>query len=119
MKSKSLFAAAVVILAPALAFAGSKTSANVKLDQPVTVAGTQLAAGQYKVIWQGSGSDVTVSFTEGKKTFATVPAKLVNNKTDQEAIETSISPDKTPVLQAIDLNRVSLQFQADAPTSGN
>ncbi len=68
MRSKSLSAAvAMVILTPALAFAGPKNSANVELDRPVKVADTQLAPGQYKVIWQGSGPDITVSFTEGKK----------------------------------------------------
>lgn len=119
MKSKSLIAAAMVILAPTLAFAGQKNTAIVKLDQPVTVAGTQLAQGLYKVIWKGTGSNVTVTFTEGNKTVATAPAKLVINKTYQEAVETDTSADKTTVLQAIDMNKISLQFGADAPASGN
>jgi hypothetical protein len=67
MKTKSLFAAATVFLIPALAFAGQKNSANVSLDQPVKVAGTQLAPGQYKVMWEGNGPDVTVSFLERLK----------------------------------------------------
>lgn len=118
MKSKSLFATAFVFLAPALAFAGPKNSANVTLDQPVTVAGTQLAAGQYKLTWEGSGPDVTVSFDEGKKTIATTSAKLVNNRNNQDAIETS-AHDNTTVLDAVDLKNLTIQFENAAPSAGN
>ena len=108
----------MVILTPALAFAAPKNSANLELEQPVTVAGTQLAPGQYKVVWQGSGSDIAVSFMEGKQIIATAPAKLVNNPTGEEAIETDIQAGKT-VLQAIDLKKISLQFENAATNSGN
>ena len=119
MKRKYLFAAALISLAPALAFARAKDSANVNLDQTVQVAGTQLAPGQYKVVWEGNGPNVTVSFAEGKKTIATVPARLVSVSTDQEAVETTTEADKTTALQAIDLNKLSLRFGKDAPAAGN
>jgi hypothetical protein len=119
MKSKSISAAAMVFLTPALMFAASKNSANVELDQTVKVADTQLAPGQYKVIWQGGGSDITVSFTEGKKTVATVPAKLVSNTNSEEAIETNRAPNTTAVLQAIDLKHFTIQFENTAPAAGN
>ena len=118
MKSKHLLLAAIV-LTPVLAFAKTKDSANVELDQRVEVAGTQLAPGQYKVTWQGSGPSTTVSFAEGKKTIATVPAKLVGNSMREQAIETSAAPDNTRVLRAIDLKNVTLQFENDAPAAGN
>jgi hypothetical protein len=88
MKSKSSFAAAMVFLIPALALAGPKNSANLQLNEPVKVAGSQLAPGQYKVTWEGSGPDVTVTFAEGKTIVATAPAKLVGNPSKQEAVET-------------------------------
>ena len=78
MKPKVLFLVTMVFL-PAFAFAGPRNSANIELDQPVTIAGTQLAPGQYKLIWEGNGPNVNVSFVEGKKTVATAPAKLVSN----------------------------------------
>jgi uncharacterized protein (UPF0548 family) len=119
MKSKSLFtAAAVVLLIPSMAFAKPKNSANVELDQTVTVAGTTLAPGQYKLIWNGSGANVTVNFTEGKKTFATAPAKLVSNPTNQDAVVTDTEADNTTVLQAIDLNHFAIQFESAAPSAG-
>lgn len=119
MKPKSLLAAAILFLVPGLAFARSKNSANVELDQPVTVAGTQLAPGHYKVIWEGSGSDVTVRFAEGKKTIATAPAKLVNSQTNEDAIETDSAADHTTVLRAIDLQKISLQFDNTKNAAGN
>jgi hypothetical protein len=119
MKPTHLFAAALISLTPVLAFARAKDSAKVELDQPVKVAGTQLAAGQYTVTWEGNGPNVTATFAEGKKTIATVPARLVSVSSDQEAVETNTEADKTTVLQAIDLNKVSLRFGNDAPAPGN
>lgn len=118
MKSRSLFAAAVFFI-PVLALAGSKNSANVELDQTVKVADTQLAPGQYKLIWEGNGPDITVNFTEGKKTVATVPAKLVSNQSNQEAIETLTVADNSRLLRAIDLKKVSIRFENAAPGAGN
>lgn len=120
MKSKSLFAAAMVYLIPALAFAAPKNSANVRLPQTVTVAGTQLAPGQYKLSWEGTGPNVTVTFIEGNKTLATAPAKLVSNSTSQaEAIETHVVPGKTQVLNAVDLKNVTIQFENSTAAAGN
>jgi hypothetical protein len=119
MKSKSLFTAIMVFSIPALAFAGPKNSANLNLDQPVKVAGTQLAPGHYRLIWEGTGSNITVSFTEGKATVATASAKLVSNQANEEAIETSTAADNTTVLRAIDLKKFSIQFENAAPGAGN
>jgi hypothetical protein len=117
MKPKVLFFVTMVFL-PALAFA-QKNSANVTLDQSVTVAGTQLAPGQYKLIWEGNAPNVNVNFVEGKKTVATAPAKLVSNPTSEEAIETATQTDNTLVLQAVDLKNVTIRFENAVPGAGN
>ena len=119
MKPNTLFAAAMVLFIPSLAFAGSKNSASLTLDRAVTVADTQLAPGQYKLTWEGSGPDVTVSFAEGKKTVATTSAKVVNNPTGQKAIEITTSTNNTTMLQAVDLKNLTLQFENTATSSGN
>lgn len=119
MKSKALFALATMGLVPGLAFAAAKHSANVELDQPVEVAGTQLATGQYKLVWEGNGPDVTVSFVEGKKTVATTSARLAKTRTSQDAIETDTAADNTTVLRAIDLKNLTIQFDSAAPSAGN
>jgi len=118
MKPKVLFLVTMVFL-PALAFA-QRNSANIQLDQSVTIAGTQLAPGQYKLIWEGNAPNVTVSFMEGKKTVATAPAKLVSNPTSEtEAIETNTATGKTPVLNAVDLKNVTIQFENSTAAAGN
>ena len=119
MKSKILFAAAMVFSVPALAFAASKNSANLSLDRPVDVAGTQLAPGQYKLSWEGTGPEVTVVFTEGKRTIATASAKLVSHRNNPEAIETTSASDNKSVLEAVDLKNLTLQFENAAPAAGN
>jgi hypothetical protein len=119
MRSTSLFVCAM-LLVPALAFAAEKKSANVQIDQPVTVAGTQIAPGQYHLTWEGNGQDVTVTFLTGKKTVATAPAKLVNTASNQQAaIETFTTPDKTQLLKAVDLKNLTLQFQTPISAAGN
>jgi hypothetical protein len=119
MKSKSLFTAGMVLLVPSLAFAGPKKSANVELDQSVEVAGTQLAPGDYKLIWEGNGPDITVIFAEGKKTVATAAATLVTNRNDQEAIETANVAGDTTMLRAIDLKNITIRFENAAPSAAH
>jgi uncharacterized protein YcnI len=118
MKSKP-FLVAAIMLTPILAFARTKDSANVDLNQPVEVAGAQLPSGQYKVTWEGTGPNITVNFTKDKKTIASAPAKLVGNSMDEQAVETTTAADHTTVLQAIDLKNITLQFKNDAPAAGN
>ena len=72
--SKSLFLGLALLLATS-AFAANKGSLSVQ--EPVMVAGTKLAAGDYKVQWEGTGPNVEVSITQGKKVIAKVPAQLV------------------------------------------
>lgn len=118
MKSKSLFAA-MMFLIPAMAFAGQKNSANVTLEQPVKVAGIQLAPGQYKLIWNGSGPDMTVTFTQGKQTIATAHGTLGDNPLNEQAIETVTAADNTTHMKAVDLKKISIHFEDAAPTAGN
>jgi hypothetical protein len=118
MKPKVLFLVTMVFL-PAFAFAGPRNSANIELDQPVTIAGTQLVPGQYKLIWEGNGPNVNVSFVEGKKTVATAPAKLMSNPTNEEAIETATQTDNTQILRAVDLKSVAIRFEDAVPGAGN
>jgi hypothetical protein len=73
--SKSLFLGLALLLATS-AFAANKGSLSVQ--EPVTVNGTRLAKGEYKVQWDGNGPSVELSITQGKKVVAKVPARIVN-----------------------------------------
>jgi len=77
--TRTMQALAVVVL---LLFAGSVLAADkgnqtrVTVLDPVMVNGKTLAPGEYKVTWEGSGSDVQVTFLQGKKVVATASAKV-------------------------------------------
>ena len=73
--SKSLVLGLAVLLASS-AFAANK--GNLQLNHPVTVNGTQVKAGDYKVQWDGSGPNVEVSILQGKNVVAKVPAHIVD-----------------------------------------
>jgi hypothetical protein len=73
--SKSVVMGLAVLLASS-AFAATK--ANLTLNNPTTINGTQLKAGEYKLEWDGTGPNVEVSVLQGKKVVAKVPAKVVD-----------------------------------------
>jgi hypothetical protein len=53
-------------------------SGSLTLTGPAQLNGKQLASGEYKVKWEGTGQDVQVSILKGKNVVATAPAKLVD-----------------------------------------
>jgi len=71
---KGLVLGSAILLATS-AFAASK--GPLQLTAPATVAGKQLAAGDYTVQWDGNGPSVQVSILKGKNVVATVPGQVV------------------------------------------
>jgi hypothetical protein len=67
------------------AFASNKTS--VHFDEAVDVNGQQLPAGNYNVHWTGSGSNLELSFLQGKKEVAKASAKMIDldNRSAEDA----------------------------------
>jgi hypothetical protein len=79
MKFATVMKSLVVGLALTLAssaFAASK--ANLTLNNPTSINGTKLKAGDYKLEWDGSGPNVEVSIMQGKKVVTKVAAKVVD-----------------------------------------
>jgi hypothetical protein len=66
----------MALLMAVSAFAANKGS--LQLMDPVTLNGKQLAAGEYSLQWDGSGSSVQLSVMHGKKVVATTPAQVIN-----------------------------------------
>jgi|SRR5271166_1456290 len=58
------------------AFASNKTTLH--FDETVDVNGQQLPAGNYQVRWTGTGSNLELSFLQGKKELAKASAKMVD-----------------------------------------
>ena len=73
--TKSLVVGLALTLASS-AFAASR--ANLTLNNPTSINGTSLKAGEYKLQWDGNGPNVEVSIMQGKKVVAKVPAKVVD-----------------------------------------
>jgi hypothetical protein len=65
----------LAVLLASSAFASNKGTLQVR--EPVEVNGQQLAPGDYQVRWDGTGSNVEVSFMQGKKEVAKASAKIV------------------------------------------
>ena len=84
------------------AMAGSKDggSASFELPQKASIAGTELKPGNYKLEWQGTGSDVHVQFKQGKNVVATSNAKVVElpSKDRFTAAVLNTNPNGTPAL---------------------
>jgi hypothetical protein len=73
--------AKTVVLGLAVLLASSAFASNkgtLQAHETLEVNGQQLAAGEYQLRWDGTGSNVEVSFMRGKKEIAKTSAKLVN-----------------------------------------
>ncbi len=65
----------LAVLLASSAFASNKGSLQVR--EAVEVNGQQLAPGEYQLRWDGTGTNVEISFMQGKKEVAKASAKVV------------------------------------------
>ena len=66
----------VALLLATSAFAATK--ASLQLDDPVSLNGTTLQPGDYKVQWEGTGPNVELSITQGKNMVAKAAAHMID-----------------------------------------
>jgi len=104
----------ILAFLPFAANAASKNSANVVLDNNVTVGTTELPKGAYKVVWTGTDTNAQVTFTQGTWN-KTVPARIVEGRNDIEAEMTDVKDNKT-FLTALEFHNATLQFGAGTRT---
>ena len=107
--SKSLLLGLALLLATS-AFAANKGSLSVQ--EPVTVNGTKLAPGDYKLAWDGTGPSVELSITQGKKVVAKVPARMVTleNPSQGDAAVVKDNGDGTKSLSGVRLSGKKFAF---------
>jgi hypothetical protein len=67
-------------------FARDRNEGKFTLVDSVQVGSTQLKAGDYKVIWDGTGPDLQVKIVQGKNVVATAVAKLVDESFAQDSV---------------------------------
>lgn len=75
--SKTLLPALALLLATSAFAANKGNKGSIELDQPATIAGHQLAPGEYKFTWDGTGSNIELMILSYGKLVATVPAHLI------------------------------------------
>jgi|ERR1700722_4976862 hypothetical protein len=112
---------ALALMTPVALLAAPKNSAkNVTFSQTITVNGTQLPPGQYRVEYQGTGASVEATILQAGKVLATSPATLVFEKTNLDgAFETEDGANNSHILQAIDWSDRSLRFDQGNASSTN
>jgi hypothetical protein len=71
---KSLLVAVLMVVATG-AFASNKGTMHIQ--EAVQVNGQALAPGEYQLRWEGTGSNVELSFMQGKKQIAKTSAKVI------------------------------------------
>jgi len=92
--------------------ADNKESEHVTFNKAVMVGGTLLKADTYRLVWEGSGPGVQVSFMKDSETIVTAPATLVTERSNyHEAVEVRTLADNSTVLEAIKWKKKALVFQ--------
>ncbi|HEV2730360.1 MAG TPA: hypothetical protein VGV15_10040 [Terriglobales bacterium] len=75
--SKSVLPGLALLLATGAFAANKANKGSFEVSEPVTVSGHQLAPGQYKLRWEGTGPDVEAMILSEGKLVETVPAHLI------------------------------------------
>lgn len=121
MKSKFLYVLSVLFFAFSLtAWAAQKDSGSVTFTEPVNVGSTVLSPGHYKVKWEGTGSDVQVSFLQGKRVITTTSATVSAEANPFDgAIKLQDQAGNSKVLKEILWKEVSLTFGQSTTARGN
>jgi hypothetical protein len=110
MKSKAIVAI-ILMMAPVALLAAQKNSGSVTFSETVTVNGTQIPTGDYRVEWKGTGPLVEVTILKAGKALVSSPATLFTGKTELgDGFETRDGDNNSHVLNAIDWSKFSLRF---------
>ena len=98
------------------AFAKDKNEGKFSLSSPAQVGSTQLQPGDYKVTWEGSGSDVQVKILQGKNVVATTSAKLVQKEQPAPYSAVTLS---TPTNGAASVNELTFDKRKESLVFGS
>ncbi len=112
---------ALMLMTPAALLAAPKNSKNVTFSETLTINGTQVPPGEYRVEWQGTGTSVEASILRAGKVLVSSPATIVIGKTNlDDAFEATDGANNSHILNAIDWSNLSLHFdQGNASSTNN
>ncbi len=89
----------------------AKSSQTVTISQAVSVGSTKIAAGDYRVSWEGAGPAVKVTLAKSGTTPIILDAKLVTAENGGGSVLIG-TENGVRILQEIDLAHASLMFGA-------
>jgi hypothetical protein len=115
--SKSLVLGFALLLA-STAFAATK--ANLQLLNAVTVNGTKLKPGDYKLQWEGAGPNVELSIMQGSKVLAKVPAHVIalDSPANDDATVTRKNDSGTSTLAGVRFHGKKFALDVDEASDG-
>lgn len=119
MKASRFTLAIVALLLFSLnGWANENMKANIEIPHTVHVGSTQLDPGKYKMTWTVNGSNAEVTFSQGRKVIATVPAQVTQERSGYPGPALYINDDSN-TLEGVGLPEVSLSFTSEngAPAS--
>lgn len=116
--SKFTLSTVLLVLLSVNGWANDKMKANIKIYQAVHIGSTQLAAGEYKLAWTENGSKAEVTFSQGKKVIATVPAQVTEQSSGYERPALNIDS-VSNTLTGVQLPKVSLSFTSENAVPDN
>lgn len=106
---KRLIGFVIVCTLLSVSAVAASNSQTIKFSGAVQVGSTVLPAGDYKVSWTGTGSSAKVTLEKTGMPSVTVPATVVEQKSDHTGISTDSQSGKD-VLKSIILKNVSLNL---------
>jgi hypothetical protein len=116
--SKTLLPALALLLATSAFAANKRNKGSLELEKPATVAGHQLAPGEYKLTWDGNGPNVELMISSSGKLVATVPAQLIELQQSERnnAYEAHTNDDGSQTLTSIEFGgkKYALLFGREA-----
>ena len=102
--SKTVLPALALLLTTGAFAANKANKGSIELDQPATIGAHQLAPGEYKLTWDGTGPNVDLMILSHGKLVATVPARVLELSRPQpsNAYEAHTNADGSQSLTEID-----------------
>lgn len=112
MRLRALLVLALALATvPVMLASGATTKKNITLGEQAQIGNTTLQPGDYKVEWQGTGSNVTVNFLQGSKVIATVPATVQSKESQNNSIQLKGQANGPQSVKEIDWAHVALVFE--------
>ena len=123
MISKNVLPGLALLLATSAFAANKPNKGSLDVSEPVTVSGQQLKPGEYRLKWDGTGSDVQVMIWSQGALVATVPAHVTDLSVAERynAVESRRNDDGSQTVVQVSFagKKYALSFDNESARSGS